>query len=188
MPGSAPAFARSAVVDFVLMRTRNDNVKHSGAVVRLSTIAYVLVLGAVAWVIAIVMAPLAIASGSGVARACASATYAAGSFVCHQIPARSFHIAGRQFAVCGRCTGLYVSALAGGALALLFRRRLPIDDRTALAVAAIPTALSWGLEHVGLAAQSNAIRAAAALPLGFAAAWVVILLLLEADRRQQAHA
>ena len=149
----------------------------------MSTIAWLLVGGVLAWVAAIVLAPIAIASGSPVARACATATYAAGSFVCHQIPERSFHIAGRQFAVCGRCTGLYVSALAGGVLALVFRRRLPIDDRMALAIAAIPTGLSWGLEHIGLAAQSNTIRAAAALPLGFAAAWVVIALLTESEQR-----
>jgi uncharacterized membrane protein len=149
----------------------------------MSTIACVLVAGVLAWVAAIVFAPLAIGSASPVARACAAATYAAGSFVCHQIPERSFHIAGRQFAVCGRCTGLYVSALTGGVLALVLRRRFPVDDRIALAVAAIPTGLSWGLEHVGLVAQSNAIRAAAALPLGFAAAWVVIALLLDSQPR-----
>ena len=151
----------------------------------MSTIARVLVLGVLTWVVAIMLAPIASASGNGVVRACAAATYAAGSFVCHQIPERSFHVAGRQFAVCGRCTGLYVSALAGGILALVLRRRLPMDERLALGIAAVPTALSWGLEHVGLAAQSNAIRAAAALPLGFAAAWVVILLLLDADTAQR---
>lgn len=150
---------------------------------RMSTIAWLLVAGVLAWVAAIVFAPVAIGSGSAVARACAAATYAAGRFVCHQIPERSFHIEGRQFAVCGRCTGLYVSALAGGVIALILRRRFPVDDRIALAVAAIPTGLSWGLEHIGLAAQSNTIRAVAALPLGFAAAWVVIALLLESGQR-----
>ena len=39
--------------------------------------------------------------------------YAAGSIVCHQIPERSFHIAGVQLPVCARCTGLYAGALAG---------------------------------------------------------------------------
>jgi hypothetical protein len=65
-------------------------------------------------------------------------------------------------------------------------RRLPIDDRWLLAMAAVPTALSWTLEHAGIAAQSNAIRAAAALPLGFAGAWVVIGLLLE-QKRSSSH-
>ncbi|HTL44592.1 MAG TPA: DUF2085 domain-containing protein [Vicinamibacterales bacterium] len=150
----------------------------------LTTVAWLLVaLGAV-WVGAIVFAPIGIASSSTAARACALATYAAGTFVCHQIPARSFHLAGQPFAVCGRCTGLYVSALAGGFAALVTWRRLPIDDRWLLAMAAVPTALSWTVEHVGIAAQSNAIRAAAALPLGFAGAWVVIGLLVEKKKRR----
>jgi len=145
----------------------------------LTRVAWLLVaLGAV-WVGAIVFAPIGIASPSGAARVCALATYAAGSFVCHQIPARSFHLAGQPFAVCGRCTGLYMSALAGGLAALVMWRRLPIADRWLLAMAAVPTALSWTLEHAGLAAQSNVLRAAAALPLGFAGAWVVIGLLVE---------
>jgi uncharacterized membrane protein len=151
------------------------------------TIAGVLTLAAATWVAAIVFAPIAAQSGSAVVRSCAAATYAAGSFVCHQIPARSFHLAGGQLAVCGRCTGLYVSALLGGIVALLFWRRVKVADRSLLAVAAIPTALSWTLEHAGLAAQSNTVRALAALPLGFAAAWVVVGLLLEprSDERDQ---
>jgi uncharacterized membrane protein len=148
----------------------------------LTTIAWLLVAAGAFWVGAIVFAPIGITSASGAARACALATYAAGSFVCHQIPARSFHLAGHPFAVCGRCTGLYVSALAGGIAALLTWRRLPIDDRSLLLMAAAPTAMSWGLEQIGLAAQSNMIRAAAALPLGFAGAWVVIGLLVEARK------
>ena len=154
---------------------------------KLPTIAKLVVaLGAV-WVAAIVFAPIGIASPSQGARLCALGTYAVGSFVCHQIPARSFYLGGHPLAVCGRCTGLYVSALAGGLVALLAWRRVApgrsrrgswIEDRWLLALAALPTALSWSLEHVGLAAQSNVIRAAAALPLGFAGAWVVIGMLV----------
>jgi uncharacterized membrane protein len=45
----------------------------------------------------------------------ASAIYKTFSFVCHQIPERSFHLAGHKFGVCSRCTGLY----AGFAVAVL---------------------------------------------------------------------
>lgn len=140
-------------------------------------VAQAIVLGGALWAIAVVAAPVAITSPHAAIALPAAAVYAAGSAVCHQIPVRSFHLAGRPLAVCGRCTGLYLSALAGGLLALAFTGGAPtrrIDDRLLLAVAALPTALSWSLEHAGLAAQSNVIRAAAALPLGFAAAWVVI--------------
>lgn len=53
----------------------------------------------------IVAAPLAQSSGHP---AFASAIYKTFSFVCHQIPERSFHLAGHKFSVCSRCTGLYV--------------------------------------------------------------------------------
>ena len=60
----------------------------------------------------IVVAPAAQAYGHP---AIASSIYKTLSYVCHQIPARSFHLAGHQFGVCSRCTGLY----AGFAVAAL---------------------------------------------------------------------
>ena len=42
------------------------------------------------------------------------------------------------------------------------------------------------LEHIGIAAQSNVIRAAAALPLGFTAAWIVIAMLMTAGTQPRA--
>src|SRR5262249_46137120 len=38
----------------------------------------------------------------------ATAIYRTFSFVCHQIPERSFKLAGYQLAVCSRCTGIYM--------------------------------------------------------------------------------
>src|SRR5438128_11258900 len=52
------------------------------------------------------------------------------SFVCHQIPERSFHVAGRQFAVCSRCTGLY-SGFAMAALVYPLARSLKSSDTPA---------------------------------------------------------
>ncbi len=46
-----------------------------------------------------------------------------GYAICHQMPARSFHIAGRQLPLCARCTGIYMGALAGFALMTLWGRR-----------------------------------------------------------------
>ena len=147
-------------------------------------LAKALVVGAAVWVAAIIAAPIAVRSGRTPAQVCAVATYAVGSLVCHQIPARSFHLAGRPLAVCGRCTGLYVSALLGGLAALIAHAKAHAHERVLLLIAALPTAASWGLEHAGLVAQSNAIRAAAALPLGFAAAFIVVGMLDRASRAQ----
>ncbi len=38
---------------------------------------------------------------------------AVGYAICHRIPERSFHLAGRQLPLCARCTGTYLGALIG---------------------------------------------------------------------------
>jgi len=69
-----------------------------------------LAAGAVAWLTAVFVAPLARSQGW----AFAGVLYAAFHQVCHQIPERSFHAFGYPLAVCHRCFGLYL----GGALGL----------------------------------------------------------------------
>lgn len=138
--------------------------------------ARALVLGAVLWCLALFAAPGAACCASpGLSRA-ASAVYAAGSVVCHQRPERSFAAAGRPLPVCARCTGLYLSAAIGGILALAFGRR-PLDPSRArwiVALCCVPTAATWSAEFAGLVHPSNMIRASAAIPLGIAAAWLVV--------------
>lgn len=102
--------------------------------------------------------------------------YLAGSVLCHQRPERSFHLAGAQLPVCGRCTALYLA----GALGLLFGTVVPggrepmrvlagrFTWRALLIAASLPIALSVGLEWAGVWAGSNAVRAVSALPLGWA--------------------
>jgi uncharacterized membrane protein len=118
---------------------------------------------------------MALHSPHRVVSSAAAAIYAAGADVCHQRPDRSFHIAGYKMPVCARCTGLYVSAAGAVPLALLVA--VPLTARRArlvLAAAALPTAVTWLLEYAGVMPFSNMARAIAALPLGFAAAWLVI--------------
>jgi uncharacterized membrane protein len=103
-----------------------------------------------------------------------AAAYLFGSFICHQQPDRSFHMGLAQVPVCARCLGLYAGA-AIGSLAFL-RRGLPVDPRRVLLVAALPTAVTWGLEMTGIAAMSNITRAMAAVPLGAAVAAVTLRL------------
>lgn len=102
--------------------------------------------------------------------------YAAGSLVCHQLPERSFHVAGVQLPVCARCTGLYASALVG-ALAWLMRanRRMTFRAaRYALAAGAVPTLVTLATAAIGLWDPENAMRAASAVPLGLAGGAVVV--------------
>jgi uncharacterized membrane protein len=128
------------------------------------------------WVAAIVVAPLAIASPVPAIARAAAVVYAAGGVVCHQRPERSFHIHGRQLVVCARCTGLYLSALAAGLLALVAGAASMTASRAraSLGVAALPTAITVGLELAGTAYPSNVTRMLSALPLGAVSAWLVI--------------
>jgi uncharacterized membrane protein len=134
-----------------------------------------LVAAACVWVAAILLAPLAIVSRPPAFSLGAAAVYAAGARVCHQRPDRGFLIDGRPRPVCARCTGLYAGAAVAGPLALFLvsgwsTRRA----RVAVAVAALPTAVSWGLEYAGVAHPPNAVRAILALPLGFVVAWLAV--------------
>ena len=107
--------------------------------------------------------------------------FSIGSVICHQIPERSFFWAGRQLPVCGRCTGLYVSAALGLAawIAIKTARRwrpIEIDPRVAiqcLAIAMVPTALSFATGLAGLWDGSNVTRALLAVPLGASAGAIV---------------
>lgn len=114
-----------------------------------------------AWVAALVLAPAFLKPLCG--------------FICHQRPERSFFIAGSQLPVCARCLGLYVGAGVAVPLALLMTSPVPVlRARTTLLLAALPTAITWTLEVSGAAHFSNAVRFTSALPLGCAAAWLVL--------------
>jgi len=45
-----------------------------------------------------------------------------GYSICHQIPERSFHLAGKQLPLCARCTGTYLGILTGFLALFLMRR------------------------------------------------------------------
>lgn len=118
-------------------------------------------IAAALWLMAIVMAP--------------AAAFAAGHFICHQRPERSFFLHGRQLPVCARCTGLYAGAALGAPIAIALGASLARNRaRWLLGAAALPTAITWSLEFVAGMPFPNAARFVAALPLGFAAAWLVL--------------
>ena len=132
---------------------------------------------AFAWLLLIMAAPFLSIPVAGV-------LYAAGSLICHQLPDRSFHLQGVQLPVCARCFGVYGGAAVGsvaGATAA-GRRWLawwrppatPPMNWIATALAALPTLATFALEWGFGWPISNAVRAVAALPLGFAVAFVVV--------------
>jgi uncharacterized membrane protein len=141
------------------------------------TLAAGLAAGALLWSAAILLAPLALASHHPSIAVPAAFLYQTAGLICHQRPERSFHLAGVQLPVCGRCAGLYFGAAAAALPAWV----LPIvpaalsrQTRTILAIAALPTAATVALEFAGLVFPSNLTRALSAGPLGAAAAWIFI--------------
>lgn len=127
-----------------------------------------------AWVILLVVTPL-LAGWAG------AVVYTIGSLICHQIPERSFHLAGFQLPVCARCLGIYLGASAGAGLVWVraFTARpvgplAPPALRRLAVMAAIPTLLTVALETARLWFPSNVTRAAAGFPLGIMVAVVVM--------------
>ena len=116
----------------------------------------------------VVIALLAAAAGAAVGAPLVAAgwgavswpLYAAFSWICHQRPERSWHLAGYPFAVCVRCLGLYLGALAG---ALAGR---PFSRSWALLAGAV-LAGEWLAEAAGLGGTLEGMRFATGLAAGF---------------------
>ena len=128
---------------------------------------------ALAIIVAIVGAPLALANGHSTL---AEDIYKTFSFLCHQLPERSFHLAGQQFAVCSRCTGIY----AGFTMAILthplFRSlRKPETPRIIwLFASALPLALDFSLTYFGIWQNNHFTRFTSGALLGAVAAIFIL--------------
>jgi uncharacterized membrane protein len=126
----------------------------------------------------IVAAPLAAASGHGLV---GLTIYQAFSVVCHQIPERSFFIAGHKFAVCARCTGIY-SGFAAMVLAYPLVKPLcsiQTPARKWLFIAAAPLAIDFGLGFLGIWENTHLSRFLTGALLGAVAVFYVMPGLVE---------
>ena len=104
-----------------------------------------------------------------------ASTYLVAHRVCHQNPARSFSFAGAPLPVCGRCTGLYLAGPIGALAAIVSRRnRSTMPAIGWLIAAAVPTALTYGLEKLAGVPMTSIARMIAALPLGAAIAFYIV--------------
>lgn len=97
----------------------------------------------------IVGAPMLLGRGHDVL---ALAIYSGFSHLCHQLSDRSFFIAGHQFAVCARCTGLYAGFTTATLSYPLCRslRRTDAPRRQWLFIAAAPLAIDFALGYFGI--------------------------------------
>jgi uncharacterized membrane protein len=138
----------------------------------------VVAAGALVVVGAIVGAPIALARGHNLS---ALTIYAGFSYICHQIPERSFFIAGHQFAVCARCTGLYAGFTAATLCYPLVRslRRTDTPQRKWLFIAAAPLAADFSLTFFGLWENTHLSRFLTGALLGAVAVFYIMPGLIE---------
>jgi len=103
--------------------------------------------------------------------------YGIGSLICHQLPERSYHLWAAQMPVCARCTGIYVGAMLGALGARPLRAlgaRALRHSRVLLVAAVTPTLVTLVYEWTTGDMPSHLIRAAAGIPMGLIAAWLVV--------------
>ncbi|MBI3695696.1 MAG: DUF2085 domain-containing protein [Acidobacteria bacterium] len=104
----------------------------------------------------VILAPL-LAESSSVA---SLPLYAAFSWICHQRPQRAWTVGGFPLAVCVRCLGLYLGALAGATAGWRFDRRLFLASMAVLAA-------EWLVEAAGWAGPPALVRFSTGLAAGF---------------------
>jgi uncharacterized membrane protein len=142
----------------------------------------IVVLGSVLITTAIIAAPLALSSGHLL---WALPIYHGFSLVCHQIPERSFFIAGHPFAVCARCFGLYAGfTLATIAYPLV--RSLKNTDappRRWLFLAAVPLVIDYALGLFGIWNNTHSSRFITGALLGSVAVFYTMPGLLDLGLR-----
>lgn len=120
---------------------------------------FVVLALALAWCMAIFAAPL-LASYHPML---ASFIYMFFSPICHQLPERSFFLAGHQIAVCARDTGIYLGALLG---IVLYPIRQPKVSRWHFLIASLPIAFDGGGQLLGLWTSTNLVRVTTGLLIG----------------------
>jgi uncharacterized membrane protein len=133
----------------------------------------IMAAGSVSAMAIIIAAPVALADGHG---ALAATIYQAFSHLCHQIPERSFFIAGHPFAVCARCTGIYAGFALATVLYPLTRSlgQTEAPARKWLFIAAAPLAIDFSIEFTGLWHNTHSSRLLTGALLGGVAVFYVM--------------
>lgn len=111
--------------------------------------------------------------------------YRSFSGICHQLPERSFFIAGRPLAVCARCTGIY----GGFALLLLLYPLIRPLSSTYLPpprwlfLAGVPLTVDFGLTFLGIWENTHTTRLLTGMLLGGATVFYVMPGIAELSER-----
>jgi len=104
-------------------------------------------------------------------------------YICHQDPARSFHINGKQMNLCARCTGLYAGLGIGIAAGILIQLIFGVLDFTFIQLTLIiiigigPLAVDGLTQFVKWRESNNYIRLVTGLicgiTLGIIIDWII---------------
>lgn len=134
-----------------------------------------------AWVGVIAAAPALAANGFGSA---SGPIYNFFSYICHQMPERSLHLAGHQLAVCSRCFGVYFGLLAGLVVYPLWQNVEETEPlpRVWLLLSLVPIGIDWSLTVFGVWENTHLSRFITGMILGAACATYIMPALVEIAR------
>lgn len=137
-----------------------------------------LFLLASAWILLIVSAPVARAEDFA---AFSNPVYKFFSYLCHQMPERSFYFDGNPLAVCARCFGFYAGFFLAVVLYPFFRALYDTEPlpRVWLFAAMIPMGVDWSLTFFGIWENTHFSRLATGLILGAACAFFIVPAVVE---------
>lgn len=133
------------------------------------------------WIFVILLAPVAAENNWTNVSA---AIYKIFSFLCHQMPSRSFHIENHAFAVCSRCFGIYFGLLCGFILYFFIRNIEEIEPipRVWLFLALIPIGTDWALTAFDIWENTHFSRFLTGMILGITCAIYIVPALVELVR------
>jgi uncharacterized membrane protein len=139
-------------------------------------------IGSLAVVAVIVGAPIALSTGHN---EFAATIYHTFSYLCHQLPERSFFIEGHPLAVCARCTGIYAGFAGAAVLYPLVRslRSIETPARKWLFIAAAPLAIDFAIEFSGIVHNTHSSRLVTGALLGAVTVFYIMPGLLDLSMR-----
>lgn len=133
------------------------------------------------WIFLILIAPIAETNDL---MSVSSPIYKFCSYICHQIPARTYFLGNQPLAVCSRCFGIYFG-LFGGFILYPFLRPIQESEllpRIWLFLAMIPMLIDWSLGFFEIWENNHLSRFLTGLILGAACAVFIVPALVEIFR------
>lgn len=133
---------------------------------------------ALVWILLIVSAPVAKAENL---TAFSNPIYKFFSYLCHQMPERSFYLDDHPLAVCARCFGFYGGFFLGIIIYPIIRtlRETEPLPRFWLFAAMIPMGVDWSLTFFGIWENTHYSRLVTGLILGAACAFFIVPAVVE---------